>query len=154
MVMVIFANKCLKHATQLFVFLQRLSMKCGIMLNNFLRATVSHHRKAEINMTSMGSQVRFQHTTFFKIIQKHVHIIIKIFECVCPCYKSWIYFYINFTTLPGLPETFSKLGSVMELNSWPHEVMLISAFPWCGLWLTVVWQKSFKRDSAFHWKAL
>ena len=38
-------------------------------------ATVLPHRKAEINMASMGSQVRFQHTTFFKIIKKHVHII-------------------------------------------------------------------------------
>jgi hypothetical protein len=29
----------------------------------------------------------------------------------------------------GCHETFSKLGSVVALNSRPHEVMLISAFP-------------------------
>ena len=40
-------------------------------------AAVLPHGKAVINMTSKGLQDRFQPTTFFKIIKKHVHIIIK-----------------------------------------------------------------------------
>jgi len=42
-------------------------------------ATVLHHRKVKINMTSMRLWVWLQHTIFFKITKKHVYITIKIY---------------------------------------------------------------------------